>query len=513
MPRITINDVRLNLGITETYDIVNAIRNSSGDSFQSYVPLASTDNVAQVGAGVLLTQAIQNEFITSLVDRIGKVVITKVSLNNHLKKFKKGFMPQGRTIEQIFVDITKGKKYNPEGSEESVFKRDIPNVKTLFHERNRQDFYKQTIQDEALQTAFVSWGAFEDFVSGIINAIYNSAEIEEYEYMKLLIDNYYSKGLFTVVAVTDPLSSTGATEDFVKKVRATAKKMTLPNGSREYNALAVRTRTDMADLHLLIDADLEATLDVDVLAKAFNMDRATFLGNITIIDNFASAGLEAVLIDKDWYMVYDNLIKMETIRNPEGLYWNYFYHVWQVLSVSRFANAVAFVSGVVPSITQVIIDPTILAIRAGKTFTFTSYVRTTVSGDFPIVWSIIGRNNTVISGSSIDSSGVLTVGADQTGELLATATAKYIDENSSTTLGASAIATATTLTVVDSSGLEVGDMVIVGTETTAIAITAIGSPTSITLETGIINAQTNGAVVNKQVSVKGESIVTVLPIV
>jgi len=335
-------------------------------------------------------------------------------------------MPQGRTIEQIFVDITKGKKYDPEGSEESVFKRDIPNVKTLFHERNRQDFYKQTIQDEALQTAFVSWGAFEDFVSGIINAIYNSAEIEEYEYMKLLIDNYYAKGLFTVVAVTDPMTSTSATEDFVKKVRATAKKMTLPNGSRDYNALAVRTRTDMADLHLLIDADLEATLDVDVLAKAFNMDRATFLGNITIIDGFASQGLEAILIDKDWYMVYDNLIKMETIRNPEGLYWNYFYHVWQVLSVSRFANAVAFVSGDVPLVTQVIVDPTILAIRAGKTFTFTAYVRATDKVERDTVWTVEATTgSTLLGGTTINSDGKLSITTDQLGELIVRATVSY----------------------------------------------------------------------------------------
>src|SRR5690554_4034384 len=98
--RITINDVKTSLGITETYDIINAIRNSQGDAFQRYVPLASKDNVAEVGAGIMINQTIQNEFITSLVDRIGLVVIRNVTLNNPLKKFKKGLMPQGRTIEE-----------------------------------------------------------------------------------------------------------------------------------------------------------------------------------------------------------------------------------------------------------------------------------------------------------------------------------------------------------------------------------------------------------------------------
>lgn len=421
--RITINDIKTNLGITETYDIVNAIRNSSGDSFQRYVPLAHSENVAEIGAGILLNQTIQNEFITSLVDRIGLVVVKRASLSNPLKKFKKGAMPYGRTIEEIFTDITKAKKYDPEDAEQTVFRREIPNVKVLFHERNRQDYYEQTIQDDSLKSAFTSWNAFENFLSSIINAIYNSAEVDEYEYMKLLVDNYYSKGMFTVVKVTEPTTET-ATREFVKKVRATARKMTIPTGSRDFNALAVRTRSEMENLHLIIDADLEAELDVDVLAKAFNMDKTTFMGHVTVIDGFASTGLEAVLIDEDWFMVYDNELSMETIRNPKGKYWNYFYHVWQTLSVSRFANAVAFVSGdQVPGVTQVIVDPTILALKQGKSFEFTAYVRTTDGVDRDVVWSVVGQNGTVVqAGTTIDANGVLTLAVNQTGELRVVAT-------------------------------------------------------------------------------------------
>ena len=90
MSRITINDVRLAMGITESYDIVNAIRNSASSQFQDYVPLANAENIAEVGQGILINQTIQNEFITALVDRIGLVVVRSISLNNPLKKFKKG---------------------------------------------------------------------------------------------------------------------------------------------------------------------------------------------------------------------------------------------------------------------------------------------------------------------------------------------------------------------------------------------------------------------------------------
>jgi hypothetical protein len=112
-------------------------------------------------------------------------------------------------------------------------------------------------------------------------------------------------------------------------------------GTRDYNSLAVHTTSSMDDLHLIITADLNASLDVDVLAKAFNMSYTDFLGNVTIIDNFGTDGLEAVLIDKSFFMVYDNDLSMETVRNAKGKYWNHFYHVWQTYSVSRFAPAVA----------------------------------------------------------------------------------------------------------------------------------------------------------------------------
>jgi hypothetical protein len=421
--RITIQDVKNYLGVSESYDIINAIINSNPATFSQYSNLANAQDIATFGQSLEMSQTVQNAFVTSLVDRIGLVVVKRASLENPLKKFKKGQLPQGRSIEEIFTDITTEQKYNPADAENTLFKRTIPNVKTLFHDLNRQGVYTQSISDEQLSTAFLSANAFENFISSIINAIYNSAEVDEYEYMKLIIDNYYAKGFFKVVPIANPVDATTATA-FVKAVRSTVRKMTLPNGSRDFNSLAVRQRTAMEDMHLLIDADTEAEIDVDVLAKAFNMDRTTFLGNVTVIDGFASTGLKAVLVDKEFFMVYDKLQKLETVRNPKGLYWNYFYHVWQIMSASRFANAVAFVTGTVPAVTQVIVSPAIQEVKAGSTFEFTAYVHQTDTNTHAITWTVVGSTTatTVKAGTTIDANGVLTVDATQTGELLVVAT-------------------------------------------------------------------------------------------
>lgn len=420
--RVTINDVKTSMGITETYDIVNAITNSN-PTFKQYVPLADAQNVLEVGAGILMSQTLQNDFINALVDRIGLVVVKHVSLKNPLKMFKKGTLAQGRSIEEIFTDIVKGQKYDPDDAENTLYKRSIPNVKTLFHELNRQNVYPQTLTHEQLQSAFISWGAFENFTTSILNAVYNSAEVDEFEYMKLLIDNYYSKGLFKVIQITDPVDAT-STQQFIKTARATATKLCLPNGSRDYNALAVRTRSEMDDLYIIMDADLNAEVDVDVLAKAFNMDRTTFLGHSLVIDGFASTGLKAVMVDKSFFMVYDRLFKMESVRNSKGLYWNYFLHVWQVMSTSRFANAVAFATGTLPAVTSVIVDPTIAEVKAGKTIQLNAYVRATDGNVHAVTWDVVASTSatTLQAGTTIDENGLLTIASNQTGELLVTAT-------------------------------------------------------------------------------------------
>lgn len=417
---ITPSQIKASLGVTESYDIINAIRNSN-PSFAQYVPLADADNIAEVGAGILINQTVQNEFITALVDRIGLVVIKQASLENPLKKFKKGMMPQGLTIEEIFTDITKGKKYNAKDAEQTVFKRSIPDVHTLFHRRNRQDFYEQTIQGESLASAFVSWGNFDGFIASIINSIYNSAEVEEFLYMKLLIDNYQAKGMFKVVNVPSPTGELAA-KQFMKHVRATATKMTLPSGSRDFNALAVHTRTSWEDLHLIVTADLMAEIDVEVLARAFNMSKTDFIGSVTIVDSFATPGLEAVMVDREWFMVYDTLMKMETIRNPKGLYWNYFFHVWQVMSVSRFANAVAFMSSDIPDISQVIVSPSIAEISALETFQFDAVVRANNDTQYTLAWTVESIDGAPTA--AIDEDGVFTATA-LTGKYKVIATATY----------------------------------------------------------------------------------------
>lgn len=438
MTRLTFQDISTQMNNIQSYDLMNAIRNSSSAQFQQYVPLANAQNVAEVGAALLHHQTLQNEFITSLIDRIGLVVIQSVSLKNPLSKFKKGTLEYGRQIEEIFVDISKEHQYDPDTAEREVYKREIPNVSTIFHEINREGFFKQTIQDVTIKRAFTSWNDFEKFTSDILNSMYNSDEVHEFLYMKMIIENYYAQGLFKVEKIEAPVDN-ATSMNFVKKLRLMARKLTLESGSRDYNAMAVHTRSTMEDLHLFITPEIEAEIDVEVLAKAFNMNKSDFIGHITVVDNFASPGLQAVLVDSSWFMVYDVLFSSESQRNSQGLYWNHFLHHHQVLSASRFANAIAFVDDdEVAEVTNVIIDPLKSSIKAGNEMQFNAYVRKTTDDVYDVSWKVEAVSGSKKAGTTIDNNGLLKVADNEEVQLKVTATVSYGDETSPETVSSEA---------------------------------------------------------------------------
>ena len=54
------------------------------------------------------------------------------------------------------------------------------------------------------------------------------------------------------------------------------------------------------------------------------------------------SNVKAILIDENWFQVYDNNNKFTEKYVASGLYWNYFYHTWKTVSYSPFANCVVF---------------------------------------------------------------------------------------------------------------------------------------------------------------------------
>lgn len=393
-------------------DVLNAIRNSASVNYQNYVPIATSDpdNIREIGAIIMDMPQLQNEFLSALVNRIGRVILTSKMYSNPWEMFKKGMLEYGETIEEIFVNIAKPFQYDPEVAETDVYKREIPDVRSAFHVMNYQKFYKATIQQEQLRQAFLSADGISQLIAGIVDQMYTAANYDEFLTMKYLLAKKILAGQFHPVNVE---ALTAANSNAVTTtIKETSNMMVFP--STEYNPAGVFQHTDYNDQYLIMSAKAKAVIDVNTLAAAFNMDKADFMGHVVTIDSFGSldiarlnvlfaddptyteigsaelealAAIPAVSVGRDWFMVYDNLMQFTENYNGQGLYWNYFYHVWKIFSSSPFENAVVYVPET-PGVTSVTVSPKAAQVKVGGTIQLSATVVTTGFASQAVNWSV-----------------------------------------------------------------------------------------------------------------------------
>lgn len=424
-------------------DILNVIRENASQNYRDYVPKATADAdaIRQIGAVIMDYPNLQNEFLSALVNRIGRVLITSKMYSNPWAMFKKGLLEFGETIEEIFVNIAKPFQFDQAVAESEVFKREIPDVRAAFHIMNYQKFYKATISNDQLRQAFLSWEGITDLIAKIVDAMYTGANYDEFLTMKYLLARHILDGHMYPVQI--PTVSTENMKTIVSDIKGISNAMEFL--STEYNLTGVATHTPKADQYMLINSKFDAVMDVEVLASAFNMEKAEFLGKRVLVDSFGKLDIArlavlfkddptyieptsdeltaldkipAVIVDKDWFMIFDNYQNFTEQYNGQGLYWNYWYHVWKTFSVSPFANNALFVPGT-PSVTSVTVTPATATVTKGQSIQLNATVETSNFAPQSVTWSSDSDNATV------DASGKVTLTSAATGTINITAKSTY----------------------------------------------------------------------------------------
>lgn len=349
-----------------TIDIMNVIRQNASYEYQQNVPkVAKASDIPRVGEVIYGTPAFANQFINALVNRIAIVRVQSATFNNPYSILKKGYIEFGETVEDIFVSIAKAVDFDPEKAAQREFQRTIPDVRSAFHTMNWRVMYPVTIQDEDLKQAFLSIDGVQNLIAKIVESVYTAAEYDEFLLFKYLLIKAISHGKIHTKSVGDGRNLDTAAVQF----RSTSNLITFM--SDKYNELKVKNNTPKDRQVIFMDSLFNAEFDVNVLASAFNMDKADFMGRLFLIDNWTEfdnarfdviransdgieevtsaelallANVKAVILDEKWFQVYDNNNKFTEDYVASGLYWNYFYHTWKTVSNSPFANAIAFVT-------------------------------------------------------------------------------------------------------------------------------------------------------------------------
>lgn len=365
-PRITTNT-------NISADVINAVKNSASSYYKDYVPYvtADSDSLRGIGAIIMNNPALENEFLSTLVNRIAFARIASRLYTNPLATLKKGVIDVGETVEDIFVNIAKVYQYGEiagSGADTAtnLFKRYEPDVRTAFYIMNSQLTYPVTVNRAMLKSAFKSWSGMDELISGIIQSVYTAAAYDEFNITKYLIGQHILNGKLAYYRFDD------TSADKYKLCATQMRKVSndFQFMSTDYNIAGVTTFTDSDKKVILINTDYDANIDTNVLASAFQLPYADYLNRRILIDGLGHLDIArlnkafandptytepssddmafldkvaGVIIDEDFVQIYDNVFEMRDMPVANTLDHNYFLHMWQTYAVSPFANAVAVI--------------------------------------------------------------------------------------------------------------------------------------------------------------------------
>lgn len=428
----------------DNVNILNAIRNDASLDYRKRIPSASKGNIADVADAIFSFRPHKNEFIESLINRIGLVYARNSVWFNPLQEFKRGMLEFGDTIEEIQTGIVKANHYNHQRDylERDIFGRADIDIATAFHTVDREDFYKVTVDDNTLRRAFLDPSGLDQLTQQIMSAPTTSDNWDEYLMMTSLfrvMDNKYPMFNVNVPDVAKMDSTEDQARSLLRKIRATASNMQFL--STRFNGGKMPVSAHPEDLILFATPEVKSGLDVNALAVLFNVSYADVPTRIVEIrqDDVMMDGVQAFLTTKDFFVIADTSLETTSEFNPVSRQTNFFLHHWEIISASPFAPVVKFstqpdtVRDKIEIAPEVAIDRVQFVIDADETDARnidsgtariirggTAQMEAVLKGlkagqddiEFTEQWSVEGNKDT---STRIDNDGLLTVAASETG--------------------------------------------------------------------------------------------------
>ena len=350
-------------------DALNEIRNTliqDNSLYQTQIPLVDDYTSSQVyGQSLLnLPSDMRNKFIQSLVNRIAYTRFQMDYFENPLRGLSGDDLPLGAIGQNIYINPARGRVYDINDFAGLLAKYES-DVKAEYTEINFDVQYPVTIIRKELEKAFVSWGDFESFLMGISTSLYNGAYIDDYKYTKKLITNAYANNAvqMEVFTTAGSVPTKSELEALTSRLRKAYLDFMIP--STKYNAWAkvggygraIVSWSKPEDIVVFISNAMASVLDVQVLASAFNMDKAELMGKVYYVEDFDilddegtvkvdGSNIEALICDRRWFKIREKAMFMDEFYNANNRSWQNYLSVIKSYNYSLFANALMLVKAV-----------------------------------------------------------------------------------------------------------------------------------------------------------------------
>lgn len=377
----------MNEGLVTSLNKMREMSVASNSIYHQYVPIITSDtDIGTFGNPILNTPAVMNEFMSMLVNRIVYTQFETKYFRNPLQVLEGDRIPLGYAGQEIYVNPAKGRQYNVNDFAGLLQKYEA-DVKVQYTTVNSDLQYPVTVGRHKLKQAFVSWDSLERFIDELSNSLYNGAYIDEYRFTKGLISSAYKSNTAQIRTVS-ALSSRQLAREFTVTARTMFLNMQTP--STEYNSWSkvggegkpITTWTNPEDIVFIIRNDIRSYLDVMSLANAFNLDKATLLGNIITVDNFDQYDDEGTKIfdgsaiigfigDKSWFRIKRQDMYLDEFYNANNRTWQYYLNLTKMYNYSLFANGVIFATSAptVNTSTMKFVETSPVSVQVGEELT------------------------------------------------------------------------------------------------------------------------------------------------
>lgn len=380
------------MAIKEVSTILNTIRATSSNAYQTAVPLTTADNITDVGKAVLgLPDTEKNEFINA-VNKIGLTIINSANFKNHLTFLKKGNLEYGSSIEDIFIKMVKSIPYiagtrdgetPPDQFEIFKTENDVAYYTTQFERQ-----YPQTFHEHDVKRAFRSAEAFGEWIVNMANALQSAIEWDDYRVTVALMARQVEAALTDTETkwhgevklvslyneIYNPTPAITADTALLDKDFLTFMSNQIQKWSNrlnyvreDVNIAGVANGLPKANQRIMMLGDIKADLDTNLFAWAYNQDKLQ-IGGFDEIDTWYSIGANGesevvaspddikvkadlgvadepvigVMYDKEMLKIYNKFYVSRTTPNNRGLYYNNFTTMADIYACSPFHNFVVF---------------------------------------------------------------------------------------------------------------------------------------------------------------------------
>lgn len=343
---------------------VNKVREQATQGYQDNVPVLNDNNLASFKEAFFSYQPAINEFYVGLVNLFAKIIWNTDRFNHKLSFLKKGNYTIGYDIEEIHTNPVNPALYdNTDGA--GILGDYPPEVLTAFYRENRHDVFPLTTNTEILSRAMDSWERLGNFINSTRIAVDNGNALREFNLLKQSIVGMYEKSGF-VTREVDSSTDTGVA-DLMEQLRTDINDMQfLSSKFNKYKELSggekeAQSVSEKDNICIICTTKAEAKVR-RYLSGVFNLQELEDANRFILVDDFGydiyekqgsarqltitghkTTPISFIVADKNFVQWYDRLNVEYEFKNGFTLNINTFVHIWQMISISPFANAVCYI--------------------------------------------------------------------------------------------------------------------------------------------------------------------------